>query len=70
MAVGNVQPMARFQWFKLKGDGQQKPLNFDAGIAYLVKGPALRVIATYSYTKFDTDITANAIQLGAQAIFF
>jgi hypothetical protein len=67
---GNIQPMARFQYFKLKGDGQPKPLNFDAGISYLVKGPALRVLATYSYTKFDTDITANAIQLGAQAIFF
>lgn len=70
IGVGNVQPMARFQWFKLKGDGVPKPLNFDAGISYLVKGPALRVIATYSYTKLDTDVTANAIQLGAQAIFF
>jgi hypothetical protein len=77
MGVGNVQPMARFQWFKLKGDGQPKPLNFDAGISYLVKGPALRVLATYSYTKIppatpagDATITGNAIQLGAQAIFF
>jgi hypothetical protein len=77
IGVGNVQPMARFQYFKLKGDGQPKPLNFDAGISYLIKGPALRVLATYSYTKIppatpagDTTITGNAIQLAAQAIFF
>ena len=77
IGVGNVQPMARFQYFKLKGDGQPKPLNFDAGISYLIKGPALRVLATYSYTKIppampmgDATITGNAIQLGAQAIFF
>ncbi len=77
IGVGNVQPMARFQYFKLKGDGQPKPMNFDAGISYLIKGPALRVLATYSYTKIppatamgDATITGNAIQLGAQAIFF
>jgi len=70
IGVGNIQPMARFQWFKLKNDGAPKPMNLDVGVAYLVKGPALRVLATYSYTKFDTDVTANAIQLGAQAIFF
>ncbi len=75
IGVGNVQPMARYQYFKLKGDGQPKPMNFDAGISYLIKGPALRLLATYSYTKLGTDatgadITANAIQFGAQAIFF
>jgi hypothetical protein len=78
MGVGNVQPMARYQWFKLKGDGMPKPMNFDVGISYLVKGPALRVLATYSYTKLPvadatgatTDVTGNAIQIGAQAIFF
>jgi Phosphate-selective porin O and P len=70
MGVGNVQPMARFQWFKIKGDNQPKPINFDAGISYLIKGPALRVLGTYSYTKLGDGITANAIQLGAQAIFF
>jgi hypothetical protein len=77
MGVGNVQPMARYQWFKIKGDGAPKPMNFDAGISYLVKGPALRVLATYSYTKIppampvgDATITGNAIQIGAQAIFF
>jgi hypothetical protein len=70
LGVGNVQPMARYQYFKLKGDNQPKPMNFDAGISYLIKGPALRLLATYSYTKLDTDVTANAIQLSAQAIFF
>ena len=39
VGVGNVQPMARFQYFKLKGDGQPKPLNFDAGISLPGQGP-------------------------------
>ena len=70
VGVGNVQPMVRYQWFKVKGDGAPKPWNLDAAVSYLIKGPALRVIASYSYTKFAPDVTANAIQLGAQAIFF
>ena len=37
--------------------------------------PALRIVATYSYNRLGTDmtggaITSNAIQIGAQAIFF
>ena len=40
------------------------------GVSYLVKGPALRVLATYGHTTLPGDMTANSVQLGAQAIFF
>jgi hypothetical protein len=76
VGVGNIQPMARYQWEKVKGPGGTKPWNLDIGLSYLVKGPALRVLATYSHTDLTSiyaaggATTANSIQLGAQAIFF
>jgi hypothetical protein len=76
VGVGNIQPMARYQWEKVKGDTGTKPWNLDVGLSYLIKGPALRLMATYSYTKLGPfspmggpDHT-NSVQLGAQAIFF
>jgi len=75
VGVGNLQPMVRYQWEKVKNGSGTSPWNIDAALSYLVKGPALRVVATYSHTRLGTDImgdavTANSIQLGAQAIFF
>jgi hypothetical protein len=76
VGVGNIQPMARFQWEKVKGPTSLNPWNIDIGVGYLVKGPALRVIATYSHTDLTaafaagTITSANSVQLGAQAIFF
>ncbi|MDB4981797.1 MAG: hypothetical protein JWM82_2549, partial [Myxococcales bacterium] len=76
IGVGNIQPMVRYQWEKVKGTGGTKPWNLDVGLAYLIKGPALRVLATYSHTDLTTAFasggvtSANSIQLGAQAIFF
>ncbi len=70
VGVGNIQPMVRYQWEKIKEGTGTSPWNLDVGLSYLIKGPALRVIATYSHTYLATDTTANAIQLGAQAIFF
>jgi len=75
VGVGNIQPMVRYQWEKTKGTGGTSIWNVDGALSYLIKGPALRVVATYSYTKLGKDMTgadvsANAIQLGAQAIFF
>ena len=66
---GNIQPSVRYQWEKFKGTGGTKPWNLDVGLAYLIKGPALRVVANYGHTKFG-DATANSLQFGAQAIFF
>ena len=77
MGVGNLQPMVRYQWEKIKGSSATNPWNLDVGLSYLIKGPALRVLATYSYTNLGpsstpgaSNPTANSIQLGAQAIFF
>jgi hypothetical protein len=76
VGVGGIQPMVRFQWEKVKGPGGTKPWNLDVGLAYLIKGPALRVVATYSHTDLTNvfavvgSTSANSIQLGAQAIFF
>jgi hypothetical protein len=66
---GSFQPMARFQWMKMKGTGFDNPWNIDAGVNYLIKGPALRLMGTYSHIDFGAT-TANAVQLGVQAIFF
>lgn len=70
VGVGNIQPSARFQWEKIKGNSGTNPWNIDAAVAYLIKGPALRVLATYSHTKINDSQDANSIQIGAQAIFF
>jgi len=75
MGVGNLQPMVRYQWEKIKGNTGTNPWNLDAGLSYLIKGPALRILGTYSHTRLGTDatgaaLTANSIEIGAQAIFF
>ncbi len=55
------------------------PVEYRRGLSYLIKGPALRLLATYSHTALPGavvatpvagTITANSIQLSAQAIFF
>jgi hypothetical protein len=73
---GNIQPMVRYQWEKVKGPMGTKPWNLDIGLSYLIKGPALRLLATYSHTDLTSvfavggETSSNSIQLGAQAIFF
>ncbi len=75
VGIGNIQPMVRYQWEKVQANTGTNPWNLDVGLSYLIKGPALRVIGTYSHTRLGTDaagdaLTANSIQIGAQAIFF
>lgn len=75
IGVGSLQPMLRYQWANIKGSSASDPWNIDAGVSYLIKGPALRLNATYSHTDLGpigggADLVANAIQLGVQAIFF
>jgi hypothetical protein len=68
--------MVRYQWEKVKDAMGTSPWNIDVGLSYLIKGPALRLVGTYSYTKLGVEgapggpTSANSIQLGAQAIFF
>jgi hypothetical protein len=78
LGYGNLQPMVRYQGAKIKAV-DDLPWNIDVGLSYLIKGPALRLLATYSHTELPATlatpgapgmIDANSIQLGAQAIFF
>jgi len=79
MGVGSLQPMVRYQGGKVKSVSDMA-WNLDVGLAYLIKGPALRVLATYGHTSLPGEVlmtptpgmaaSANSIQLGAQAIFF
>ena len=74
VGVGNIQPMVRYQYGG--GIGGDRAWALDAFISYLIKGPALRLMAGVQHTYVDVPgvtaggIEANAIQLGAQAIFF
>jgi hypothetical protein len=70
VGVGNLQPMVRWQWEKVKANTGANPWNLDVALAYLIKGPALRLNATYSHTKVGDAGTYNALSLNAQAIFF
>ncbi|MBC8132162.1 MAG: hypothetical protein H7X95_04210 [Deltaproteobacteria bacterium] len=73
MGVGRIQPMVRYQFMKVKapaGVDISNPWNIDVGLSYLIKGPALRLVANFNHTKISDALSANSIQLGAQAIFF
>jgi hypothetical protein len=67
IGVGNIQPMLRYQYGK--GDGV-KISAIDAAVSYLVMGPGLRFTANYQHTDLGPGLVGNAVQLGAQAIFF
>jgi len=68
VGVGNIQPMLRYQMGT--GENDLKVSTIDAAVHYLVKGPALRTMVGYQRTDLGNDVVGNAIQLGAQAIFF
>jgi hypothetical protein len=67
VGIGNIQPMVRYQYGK--GD-TTKVSSIDAAISYLIKGPALRLVANYQHADLGNDVIGNAVQLEAQAIFF
>lgn len=68
VGVGNIQPMLRYQHGT--GDNGLKVSTVDAAVTYLIMGPALRVLANFQHTDLGGGIEGNALQLGAQAIFF
>jgi hypothetical protein len=69
VGIGNIQPMVRYQM--AKGEGTTPNVSaVDVGLSYLIKGPALRAMATYQHVDLGNDVIGNSIQLGAQAIFF
>jgi hypothetical protein len=76
VGIGSIQPMVRYQLETFKGLSGTNPWNLDVGVSYLIKGPALRVVGTYSHTDLGLlagatgPSSTNSIQLSAQAIFF
>jgi hypothetical protein len=78
VGVGNIQPMVRYQIANVVPvamGAETKATNIELALAYLVKGPAMRGIATYGHTKVPDGmtgmgITGNYLQLGLQGIFF
>ncbi len=68
VGVGNIQPMVRYQM--AKPDTGDTISAVDVGLSYLIKGPALRAMATFQHVDLGNDVIGNSVQLGAQAIFF
>jgi hypothetical protein len=68
VGVGNIQPMVRYQ--RGTGDNGVKVSTIDAALSYLIMGPALHIVANFQHTDLGSGIEGNALQLGAQAIFF
>jgi hypothetical protein len=68
VGIGNIQPMVRLQYGK--GDVGLKVSQIDASVAYLIKGPGLRVTLNYLHTDLGMSRVANALQIGTQGIFF
>jgi hypothetical protein len=67
VGVGNIQPMVRYQ----QGSGDKpNAWSFDAAVAYLIMGPALRAMLNVEHTDIGNGAVANVVQFGAQAIFF
>lgn len=67
VGVGNIQPMVRYQM----GSGNDPTAwTLDAGVAYLIMGPALRAMTNVQHTDLGSGREANIVQVGAQAIFF
>jgi hypothetical protein len=77
IGYGNLQPMVRYQWAKSKFPVADNTISaIDVGLSYLLKGPALRTMATFQHTDLGfkdalgNDVIGNSVQLSAQAIFF
>ena len=73
VGVGNIQPMVRYQWAKMKGRGHQ-PLEHRRRAVLPDQGPGAapaRDLQPHGRpAAHRAPSTANSVQLGAQAIFF
>jgi hypothetical protein len=67
VGIGNIQPLVRYQ--QATGNNPNA-WTLDAGVAYIMMGPALRAIVNYQHADIGNGSDANAVQFGAQAIFF
>lgn len=66
---GNIQPNFRYQ-IGMGDSVTPKVWAVDAGVNYLLMGPAARLFAVYQHVELGQSIIGNQVQLGAQAIFF
>jgi hypothetical protein len=71
LGIGNLQPYGRWQWFSPRAKSVDlKTFAVDAGLNYLIMGPALRIMLAYEHVDLGNHKHSDAGQLGAQAIFF
>jgi hypothetical protein len=71
LGIGNLQPYGRWQWFSPRSTSMDfRTFAVDAGLNYLVKGPALRIMLAYEHVDLGNHQLSDVGQLGAQAIFY
>jgi hypothetical protein len=71
LGIGNLQPYGRWQWFSPRANSVDfKTFAVDAGLNYLVMGPALRIMLAYEHVDLGNHQLSDVGQLGAQAIFY
>jgi hypothetical protein len=71
VGIGNLQPYGRWQWFSPRPNSKDfRTFAVDAGLNYLVKGPALRIMLAYEHVDLGNHQLSDLGQLGAQAIFY
>ena len=68
VGIGNIQPMVRYQ--EATGSNIPNISTVDAGVAYLIMGPALRVMVNFQHADIGNGAQGNALQFGAQGILF
>jgi hypothetical protein len=71
LGIGKLQPYCRWQWFSPRANSADlKTFAVDAGLNYLIAGPALRIMLAFEHVDLGNHQLSDAGQLGAQAIFF
>jgi hypothetical protein len=68
VGIGNIQPLVRYQ--QGSGDSMPNASMIDAQIAYIIKGPTLRLVVDFIHSDIGNGAQANALQFGAAAIVF
>jgi hypothetical protein len=69
VGIGNIQPNFRYQ-IGLGDSVTPKVSAVDAGVNYVIMGPAARLFVVYRHTELGQSVIGNQVQIGAQAIFF
>jgi len=71
LGMGHIQPYGRWQWFSPSANSTDfRTFAVDAGLNYVVKGPALRIMLAYEHVDLGNHQLSDVGQLGAQAMFY